>query len=153
MNRARVRLAAALLLCGLITAATSSLLLGMAISLVTEGPSALLKGLRLGAEGWGYVLLFATLPAILLGSLLWLRAVRSPFAWAATGALAGLACYALAFVIPGWIGRVAAVLFGGEPVKSGLAFAIAGALAALLFLALIRLSTAKSWRRRPARPA
>ena len=152
MSRARIRLGAALVLCGLITAAVSSLLLGMAIGLVTEGPTGLLKGIRLGAEGWGYVLLFATLPAILLGSLLWLRAVRSPLVWAATGILAALGCYALAFAIPGWIGRVAQVMFGGEPMTFALAFAIAGALAALLFLGLMRLSTAATRRWRRTRP-
>ena len=107
------------------------------IALVTVGPLGLLSGLFLGLFSLGYALLLMAPPAMLLGGLLWARRVRSAAIWAAVGTIGALGCYALAFVLPGGIGE-ATMFFQPNPVQFAPAFAIAGALAALLFRALMR---------------
>jgi hypothetical protein len=141
MNRARLRLIALLVLSGVLTAIAASLLLGMTFALLDDGPAALLDGLRLGLKVIHFGLVLATLPAILFGGLLWLRGVRGIIAWAGMGVLAGLVCLGLAYIGPGDIDMITARILMHQPFKFTLAFAIAGALAALLFLALMRLFT------------
>lgn len=152
MNRARLRLFALLVPAGLLTAAATSMLLGMTFALLTEGPAAMLDGLRLGASIIHFGLVLATLPAILFGSLLWLRGVRRALAWASMGVLAGLVCLGLAWAVgPGDIDQITSLLLARQPLPFTMAFAIAGALSALLFLALMRVAIAVT-RRRPTRP-
>jgi hypothetical protein len=153
MNRARLRLAALLILCGVLTASATSTLLAMTFALLTEGPAAVPDSLRLGASIIHFGLVLATLPAILFGGLLWLRGVRHSIVWAGMGALAGIVCLGLAWAVgPGDIDQITAHVLRRQPLPFALAFAIAGALSALLFLALMRLAIAVT-RRRPARPA
>ena len=141
MNRARLRLGILLVLCGVVTAVAASFYLCMTFALLTEGPGALLDGLRLGARVVHFGLVLATLPAILCGGLLWLRGVRSAIAWAGLGVLAGIACLGLAYIGPGDIDQITSLILGHEPLAFSVAFAVAGALAALTFLALMRLFT------------
>jgi hypothetical protein len=141
MNRARLRLVILLVLCGVLTAIAASLLLGMTFALLTEGPGALLGGLRLGVSVVWFGLFLATLPAILFGGLLWFRGVRRAIVWAGMGMLAGFVCLGLAYIGPGDIGQITAHVLRRQPLQFSLAFAITGALAALTFLALMRLST------------
>ncbi len=135
---APARLAFYLLLCSLVAAIAAGLLLGMMLGLLNNGPAGLLSGLILGMYGAGYGLLVATIPAFLFGALLWLFQVRPRHVWATVGALAGLVCYGVAFLLPGNIGEAASFLFSDIPIQSALAFAIAGALAAMIFRVLMR---------------
>ena len=141
MNRARLRLFALLALSGVITAIAASLLLCMTFALMTEGPAALLDGVGLGIRMIGFGLVVATLPAILFGSLLWLRGVRRAIAWAAIGLLGGFVGLGVAYVGPGDIGQITSLMLRHYPLPFAAAFAIAGALAALTFLALMCLLT------------
>ena len=153
MNRARLRLAALLVLAGVLTASATSMLLGMTFALLTDGPSAVPDGLRLGASIIHFGLVMATLPAILFGSLLWLHGVRNVIVWAGAGMVAGIACLGLAWLAgPGDIDQITSHVLRRQPLPFTLAFAIVGALSALLFLALMRLAVAVTGRR-PARPA
>ena len=141
MNRARLRLFTLLALSGVITAIAASLLLCMTFALLTEGLAGLLDGVGLGIRMIGFGLVVATLPAILFGSLLWLRGVRRAIAWAAMGLVGGLVCLGVAYIGPGDIGQITSLMLRHYPLTFAAAFAIAGALAALTFLGLMRLLT------------
>lgn len=149
MNRARLRLATLLMLCSLATAIAATLFLGMTFALLTDGPAALLAGLRVGLQFVHFGLVIATLPAFFFGGLLWLRGVRRPLLWAATGIPVGLCCLGLAFVGPGDIDQITGLLLARYTLAFPVAFAISGAVAAMLFLALMQLAT----KRPPVRPA
>lgn len=142
MTRPRLRLVVLLVLSGILTAIAASLIMGMVFALLDEGPSFLLAGLQLGASVIHFGLFLATLPAILFGSLLWLRGVRQIIAWASMGVLAGFACLALAYIGPDQIGQITAHMLSRQPLAFSASFAITGALTALVFLALMRLFTA-----------
>lgn len=139
MNRARVRLFLLLALSGILTAVAASLFLGMAFALLTEGPMALLGGLRLGVWAIWFGLAVAALPAILFGGLLWLRGVRRAIIWAGTGLLGGLVCLGISYVGPGDVDQITQRVLEHYPLAFPAAFAIGGALAALTFLGLMRL--------------
>jgi hypothetical protein len=153
MNRARLRLAVLLTICGILTAVAASLYLGMTFALLTEGPAALLDGLRLGIWVVWFGLVVATLPAILFGGLLWLRGVRRALLWAAMGVLGAVVCLGVAFIGPGDIGHITSLVLARYPLIFSLAFAVSGALSALTFLALMRLSTRIIRGRSSIRPA
>ncbi len=108
-------------------------------ALLLEGPLAIIGGLFLGLYGAFYAVIVATLPAMILGSVLWALRVHNRATWAATGAATGVGCYLAAALLPGAIGSL--VRDFAQPNLSLLApaFAGAGAAAALFFRAFAEL--------------
>lgn len=121
----------------LFVACAAGFLAALMIAVVTDGPGALLGGLFLGFVGIGYSVQLATLPALLLGSLLWLLRVRSALIWAGVGAMSGLACLGLAKLMLG-ADEVAMIVFGEAPTGLLPIFMVVGAIAALLFRVVMR---------------
>jgi len=142
VSRARVTLVLFLALSSLVSAVAASLLLGTTFALLTGGPLAIPGGIVLGALGLSYSILPTLLPALLLGGLLWLGRIRRRAIWAAAGALAGLVCFSLITSFTADLREALSAIAGQNRIEFGLACAIAGALAALLFRTLMRLFTA-----------
>jgi hypothetical protein len=122
-------------------ASAAGFMTGLAIAIVTKGPSAPLAGLLLGFMATGYGMLMATVPALVLGSLLWLRRVRSTIIWASMGALAGLACLRLATIVLE-IDEASTTDLGLAPSGFVPIFMAVGAISALLFRVLMRVFSA-----------
>lgn len=129
---------------GLVSAAMAGILLTMLVMGAAAGPIGILLGLFFGFLGVWPAVKIAGVPAILLGGSLWTvggghRWARNRGLWAGVGAATGLACYAVAvsYGIEGLpdLNEISRL----SPAGLASMFAIAGAGAALVFRATMRL--------------
>ena len=123
-----------LLVSGLFAGFAGGFLAAWLVALLGLGMLALLPPAWLiGFFGGVTGLKLATLPAAVLGGLLWRYRVRRKWAWAGTGALAGLILFALVALFPKVDDMAGDFLAGPEGLKFLFIGLPAGAFAALVF--------------------
>jgi len=129
---------------GLVSSASASLFIAMIALGMVGGPVAMLLGLVGGVGGIIPAVTVAGIPAILLGGLLWTTGARHPWArrhlpWAAIGACVGLGVWALSLVTPIDAMAQLRVVARLTPTQLSVALTLAGAGAALMFRANMKL--------------
>ena len=127
-----VRLILFMLLSGAVAAVVGGFLTVFTIALIELGLAGLLVGLPAAGMGILVSLRLATLPAMLLGGILWYSGVRSKRVWAGVGALAGLGLYAFFSAFPS-LDNSAALITGPGTLTFAPVFVLAGAPSALAF--------------------
>ena len=132
-----------LLVCGLFAGFAGGFLAAWLVALLGLGTMALLPpGWMIGVLGGLTGLKLATLPCAVLGGLLWRFRVRGKWAWAGTGALAGLGLFGLVALFPA-ADEMAGDILGGPEGWKFLAVGLpSGAFAALVFRVLLDSLTA-----------
>lgn len=124
-----------LCLSGAIAGMIGGFLAGVLFVWAAAGATAMApSGLSLAMASAVLGLKFATLPAVLLGGLLWYMGISSKWAWAGAGVLAGWALYAVLRFVPGVTDMLAdPILTGPDRLLVGTILAAGGAVAALVF--------------------
>ena len=131
-----------LLLSGAIGSAASGCLTALLVALFVAGPVALVGGWPLGLFGAFVGLKLGTVPAAVLGGLLWRLRVQRKWIWVGTGAAAGLGLFVFVRLFPGIDDMAGDLVSGQEGLLFALIYVLAGALAALVARVMMESLTA-----------